>query len=363
MSKPKQVQRASLSMISLAMALSLSPLAANAEVLGITPIGADAYSHGFQESGFELIQVTRNTSRVFAESDAQWISADIGTGAIKYVTHVNNTPSGVPILETAHSISTTASGGLAYQFSNLGSTTLTLPAGSIQVTLSSQSGIRRLPSTSALSPLGEIFAFHAEGILFGFGEEITNTGFADHVNQLIATQTPSTLTLVASGTMNELTRYSSAQQAWTQDESFIVDDASQGQIGIELKPGEVRMGEVTRSVIDHTESLSMTLSNALDISIAPGTSRIFEVEVWSWVYIWPGGEVTESNFPHLFKDASHSANLALILPPGITLGGDLPSWVTAVPEAGTLPMALVGALGVLSMCAPHRGRLRQNKPA
>jgi hypothetical protein len=365
MSEPKLVHRARSPMLSLAIAFALNPLAVNAEVLSITPIGADAYSHGFQESGYELIQVTRNTSTVLAEGGAQWISADIGTGAIKYVTHVNTTPSGVPVLESTGRISTSAAGGLAYQFSNLGSTTLTLPAGSMQLTLSSQSGSRRLPSTLALNATGDILAFHAEGMLFGFGEEIANAGFSDHVNHLIATQTPNTLTLVASGAMNELARYSSAQQAWTQDESFIVDDASQGHVGVELKPGEIRMGEVTSSAIDHTVSLSMTLSNALDITIAPGTSRIFEAEVSSWLYIQPSGEATEANFPHLFKDASHSANLALKLPIGISVVGDQPSWVTAVPEAGTLPMALAGVLGVLGVLgvrAPRRGRQRHRTP-
>ena len=363
MSELKPVHRARSPMLSLAVAFALGPLAVKAEVLSITPIGADAYSHGFQESGYELIQVTRNTSTVLADGDAQWISADIGTGSIKYVTHVNTTPSGVPVLESTGSISTSAAGGLAYQFSNLGSTTLTLPAGSIQLKLFSQSGSRRLPSTAALHATGEILAFHAETLLFGFGEEIANVGVAEHVNQLIDTQTPNTLTWVASGAMNDMARYSPAQQAWTQDESFILDDASLGHVGVELKPGEIRMGEVTDNVIDHTVSLSMTLSNALDITIAPGTSRIFEVEVGSWIYIQPGGEVTAANFPHLFKDASHSANLGLILPTGISLDGDQPSWVTVVPEPGTLPMALAGALGVLSMWAPRRGRLRHRTPA
>jgi hypothetical protein len=199
--------------------------------------------------------------------------------------------------------------------------------------------------------LGDLVVVRAEGALFGFGEEIANAAFAEHVDQLVATQAPATLTLVASGAMNEVARYSSGLQTWTQDESFIVDDASRGDIGVEVKPGEIRMGDVTQSAIEHTASLSMTLSNALDITLAPGTSRIFEVEVGSWLLIQTGGEVTEAHFPYVFKDASHSANLSLTLPQGISLVGGQPSWVSTVPEPGTLPLTLAGALCMVGACA------------
>jgi hypothetical protein len=335
-------------MLTMLIAIALSPMTVNAEVLSITPIGADAYSRGLFANGYQDLLLTHNTSTVLADSDAQWISVDIGTGTIKYVIHVNTTPSGVPLLETAGNINTQAKGGLFYQLSNVGNTTLTLPKGSVQLSLSSQSGIRRLPSTNAGYVSGEIMAFHAEGMMFGLTKEVANGDFAGYVDSLVANKTMPELALLASGAMNEMARYAPASQASTQDDSFIVDDASQGLVGVELKPGEVHMGEVTNSAIEHAISLSLTLSNALDITIAPGTSRLFGAQVESLAWIFPNGQSNETDFPFLFKDASHSAKLGLLLPESITVQGAeaLPWVITQVPEP-TSPALLLGGLTTL----------------
>lgn len=351
MSGAKPMHHTRSPMLTMLIAIALSPTAVNADVLSITPIGADAYSLGLSANGYQDLLLTHNTSTVLAESDAQWISADIGTGVIKYVTHVNTTPSGVPVLETTGNINTHAEGGLFYQFSNLGDTTLTLPKGSVQLTLSSQSGSRRLPSPNAVYVSGEIMAFHAEGMMFGLTAEVANGDFAGYVDNLVATKTMPKLALLASGAMNEIARYSPASQASTQDDSFIVDDASQGLVGVELKPGEVHMGEVTNSAIEHTVSLSLTLSNALDITIAPGTSRLFGAHVESLAWIFPNGVSNEANFPFLFKDASHSAKLGLLLPASITVQGAeaLPWVITQVPEPTSRALLLGGLMTLLLM--------------
>ena len=342
----------------LATLLAVSSTWAGAQSLSITGLGAEVQVSTNSDADLDGIVFTRGTETVANEDQFQWASAGLQAGTVKYLTHVNTTQSGAPILEASGAINSGASGAVFYRFSNEGSSPVTLPAGALQWSLSSVSGSYRPPPTEGLDAF--IFSMtsfmHQEYLLFGFDHEVANDSFDAYLDALVATGGSVAPTHLAMGVaMNSVVTVTSAvkpiPQDLVQDSMVFIEDPHQPEDIDFAQIGALNVAANERGV-----ALEMSLVTDQAVTIAPGTSRLFFALSGSAVHIQPDENSTSELFPYVFKDGSHSATLSLTLPDGITLIGDQPSWVTAVPEAPTVPMALAGLLGVGGVRVMRRWR-------
>jgi len=340
MSGPKLARHALSPALFMAFAFALNPIAVNAEVLSITPLVSEVDTSLQLNSGAirHASKVDTGHETVAYGDDFHWSSTSAQLGSIKYLAHINTDMNGTPTLEAAGQVYSSTDGMLGYRFSNQGATPLTLPAGSIEWTLSSNSGVLRLPSTRDIPSAATARLSHSEGISFGFSSEIANA-------DMDAGQVAFTITHRAQGTTSNLYAYSGSKQAWVQDEAVYSENQYFPDEPQYIPIGKLSVGSVERGI-----SLEMSLTSTEAISISPGTSRVFFVMAGSSVTILPEAIADESNFPYVFKDASHSARLGLILPAGISVQGTeaLPWVITQVPEPTSSALLLVG-LAVLSI--------------
>lgn len=325
------------------MAALVMPLAAAAQTLSITPLAAVLDTSLQIDSGTILDSSIKSLSDEPAQysNDYQWSSANAHTGAFKYINHVNTSVGGVPSLEARGDVYASTTAGMAYRFSNEGTTTLTLPAGSIRITLSSSSGAYRLPSTQNVPDGAYATQEQNDVISFGFGKETKNVDMDEFVRSWVAGELDLSITHMALAHINDLRKYSGAEQGWIQDEVLFAENKY--PFGDDFIP----IGEQTVVSFERGVSLEMLLTNDQPIEISPGTSRPFFVLAGSSVRMLTAADASESNFPYVFKDGSHSADLSLQLPAGITLVGAPLSWVATVPEPNA-PAAVLAGLLVLS---------------
>ena len=334
----------------LASLLAVSSTWAGAQSLSITGLGAEVQVSTNSDADLDGIVFTRGTETVTNEDQFQWASAGLQAGTVKYLTHVNTTQSGTPILETSGAINSGAAGAVFYRFSNEGSTPITLPAGALQWSLSSVSGSYRPPAMDGQEPFSMTNFIHQEYLLFGFDHEVANDSFDAYLDALVATGGSVQPTHLALGVaMNSVTYFSPL--GVIQDGMVFIGDPHQ--------PEDIDFDQIGALNVTSNErgvALNMSLVNDQAVTIAPGTSRLFAAISGSRVLIQPDENSTSDLFSYVFKDGSHSATLSLNLPDGVSLVGDRPSWVTAVPEAPTVPMALAGLLGVGGVRVMRRWR-------
>jgi hypothetical protein len=336
-----------------ATALAVAYQCATAQSLSITPLlGSVMFSKQTDAGAIQDTIVDAQFGNAAAYGDAfQWTRVDPSLGSIKYLTHINTQENGVPTLEAAGQVYSDALSAMAYRFSNEGAVPVTLPTGAIQFSLTSTSGALRLPSTESVPRDSMVSLMHSEGLFFVFGHEVPNAEMDAYTQALLNDRDVIKVTHLAMGATTNAHVFEGNEQAWIRDEAtyaenvYVLDD-------IEFIPfGRLSVGAVERGV-----SLNMSLASNAPISIAPGTSRIFMVMAGSTVSIYTEGQASASNFPYVFKDATHSATLALQLPADVALTGEVPQWVSAVPEAPSVPMALAGLLGVVAMRRWQRWR-------
>lgn len=358
---PCPVRLPSLRAPTLVTLMALTTSWAGAQTLSIQPLGAEvlADDQAGATSGIpEGIVFTRGTNTVTDSDALHGVSAGIEAGTVKYLTHVNTTEAGTPTLEVAGAISSGASGALIYRFSNEGSTTITLPGGALQWALSSGKGAYRLPATAGAGAWDVAQFTHQEFLAFGFDQEVANDHFDAYLDNLVATQGSVNPTHLALGVVTDFAFFTGVNQQWLVDESRVIEDPH--------NPAEIdfaQIGSLQVNTLERGVSLDMILRSDEAVTIAPGTSRIFFALAGAYVSITPIADADDTHFPYVFKDASHSANLSLTLPEGISVVGGQPSWVSAVPEPGTLPLALAGALFMMGVCGPRLGRPRHRSPA
>lgn len=333
--------------------LALTTTWAGAQTLSITGLGAEVKVSTNSDADLDGIVFTRGTETVANEDQFQWASAGLQAGTVKYLTHVNTTQSGAPILESSGAINSGAAGAVFYRFSNEGSTPITLPAGALQWSLSSVSGSYRPPAMDGQEPFSMTNFIHQEYLAFGFDHEVANDSFDAYLDTLVANGGSVQPTHLALGVaMNSVTYFSPL--GVIQDGMVFIEDPH--------KPEDVdfdQIGALNVTTNVRGVTLDMSLVSDQAVTIAPGTSRLFAAISGSGVLIQPDENSTSELFSYVFKDSSHSATLSLTLPEGITLVGEQPSWVSAVPEASSVGMALAGALGVLG--ARGRRGLRQGR--
>ena len=337
----------------LATLWTFTTTSAGAQTLSITGLGAEVKVSTNSDADLDGIVFTRGTETVANEDQFQWASAGLEAGTVKYLTHVNTTTAGVPLLEAGGGITSGASGGLFYRFSNEGSAPITLPAGALQWSLSSMSGSYRPPAMDGHEPFSMTNFIHQEYLLFGFDQEVANDGFDAYLDALVASGGSVQPTHLALGVAMNSVSYFSPLGVVQDGMVFIEDPHPPEDIDFD-QIGALNVMANVRGV-----ALDMSLVNDQAVTIAPGTSRLFAAISGSGVLIQPDENSTSELFSYVFKDGSHSATLALNLPEGITLVGEQPSWVSAVPEASSVGMALAGALGVLG--ARGRRGLRQGR--